>query len=172
MARSTTLFVLLAVLVIQVAQACSGPFDGEYYIKQGVDHLATGNVPLVWPPADLAVRIKEPRNVFPWLIKAAQGGYTIQKPLPHSNFVYSLLEDGKKPIFSVQKQPGIWAISPAGDGLFTIQLANNDLLLTSKKDDGSVHLRPADGSSSQKWTLTKDLNGYRSLYPNRFQHVL
>ncbi|KAF9947710.1 hypothetical protein BGZ70_002543 [Mortierella alpina] len=172
MARSTSLFILLTALVIQVVLAGSDLPVDQFYIKQEDEYLSFGRVRIACPPPDLPALVLGSIFASSWSIEAVKGGYTIKQLVPGFEYSYGLLEEDERPIFSVEQDPGTWAISPAGDGLVTIGLAGHNLLLTRQQNRNEVFLKPADDSSSQKWSLTKDLYNYHSLYPNRFQHIL
>ncbi|KAF9564339.1 hypothetical protein EC968_004579 [Mortierella alpina] len=140
---------------------------GRYLIENKGKFLVLGWLKPADPYDDVPARILEPYYATPWWIEPVESGYTIREN--HNVDSFKLVAHHGKPFFSTRKEPSVWVVSPAGDGLFTIGLVNKDLLITNT-EKGLATLEPANGSPLQKWSLQAH-GRRRNLDRNRFQHI-
>ena len=173
MARSLSSSLLgvlaLTLVVLQGVLAFIEP--GRYLIlTEDNRFLSIGPVPLVYPPIDVPVRLLDRRfQNEAWDLREVEGGFTIRQP-GNRRDVYGLIRQKDGAVFaSATSKPQTWAVNNAGSGLFTIGVANDDLLFTQTPDKfPQVVLEPADGSDVQRWQFIRidrdDLHAFGGLY--------
>lgn len=164
---SSLLGVFALLLVLQGVFAFIEP--GRYLIITEEERfLSIGPVPLVWPPIDVPARLLDRRfHDEAWEVREVEGGYTIRQPGDRPG-VYGLVQRDDAVFVSATSESQTWAVNNAGNGLYTIGAANEDLLFTQSPDKfPQVLLTPSDGSNNQRFRfvqIERDPRAFGRLY--------
>ncbi|KAG0080320.1 hypothetical protein BGZ93_002974, partial [Podila epicladia] len=155
MLRSTSTFLAMAVLCMQVALARIE--TGLYEIRDMRGYtLGISEHPPIFPPPDVPVRLL-PGGVRPqrWFVEEKEGGLTIstRKDDP---FAYKIIAHDDVVYVSAQKAPETWAVTSVGHDMVEIKSPFEDRVFTAEHDrEESVQLRGQDGSPNQMWTFVR-----------------